>query len=256
MCSPGHVNALVTYIQAGGRVWLAGGGAAYASLAVFDVGENNSGGITRFDFAHGELIPGRMLYDVGHVRSELSVSSAPTVPERSAAARGGWSGHGPDGTLAAPDYARLPAQLRPRSPELDPKPPTRLASQTVQFYTQNGTQEYVSAPNEIVEDMDADPNTVRLESTLDSLYEVIHVSFTAPRAIAMTYYHGREHAPFVFTGLPLWAWTVTDAQGLVDFVLQDIWGLARSGPSVNRSAGMATPPRRAATARTSSAAPR
>ena len=104
--------------------------------------------------------------------------------------------------------------------------------------------------------MDADPNAVRLESTLDSLYDVSHTSFTAPRAIAMTYYHGREHAPFVFTGLALWAWTVTDTKGLVDFVMQDIWGLARSGPSVNRSAATAVPPRRPATARASSAAPR
>jgi hypothetical protein len=256
MCSPGHVNALVVYSQAGGRVWLAGGGAALASLVAFNVPENDVGGTVRFDYAHGELIPGRMMYDVGHVRSELSVSSAPTIPERSVAARGGWSGHGPDGTLSAPDYARLPAQLRPRSPDLDPMPPTRLANQTGLFYTQNGWQEYISAPNEIVEDMDADPNGVRLESTLDSLYEVSHSSFLAPRGIAMTYYHGREYAPFVFTGLPLWSWTFTDAQGLVDFVLQDIWGLARSGPSVNRAASTAVPTRRPATARSSSAAPR
>ena len=252
MCSPGHANALAAYVQTGGRVWLAGGGAAYASLVAFDRPENNTVGIVRFDFAHGELIPGRMMYDVGHVRSELSVSSAPTVPERSAAARGGWSGHGPDGTLAAPDYARLPVQLRPRSPDTDPMPPTRLASQTALFYTQNGTQEYISAPNEIVEDMDADPTVVRLEATLDSLYESSHSSFSTPRAIVMTYYHGREHAPFVFTGLPLWAWTVSDAQGLVDFVLQDIWGLARSGAPARAAAVTATSGRSAAPARASS----
>ena len=256
MCSPGRVNPLVAYIHGGGRVWLAGGGAALASLMAFNVLENDVSGTVRFDYAHGELIPGRLMYDVGHVRTELSVASAPTVPERSPAARGGWSGHGPDGTLAAPDYSRLPAQLRPRSPDTDPMPPTRLASQTALFYTQNGTQEFVSAPNEIVEDMDAGVNGVRMESTLDSLYEVSHSSFATPRGIAMTYYHGREHAPFVFTGLPLWAWTRTDAQGLVDFVLQDLWGLTRSGPSVNRAAGAATPPRRVATARSSGAAPR
>ena len=107
-----------------------------------------------------------------------------------------------------------------------------------------------------IEDMDDDPSAVRLEATLDSLYEVSHPNFPAPRGIAMTYYHGREHAPFVFTGLPLWAWTITDAQGLVDFVLQDLWGLTRSGPSVNRASTSGVPTRRAAPARRSSAEPR
>jgi hypothetical protein len=48
----------------------------------------------------------------------------------------------------------------------------------------------------------------------------------------MFYYHGRDNAPFVFTGFDIWSWSRADCQSLVDFVLSDIWGLARNGPRV------------------------
>ena len=44
----------------------------------------------------------------------------------------------------------------------------------------------------------------------------------------MTYYHGNQANQFVFTGFAFWNYVRSDAIGLVDFVLQDIWGLTRN----------------------------
>jgi len=46
----------------------------------------------------------------------------------------------------------------------------------------------------------------------------------------MTYYHGAENAPFVITGFNLWNFRRSDCVALVDFVLQQLWGLPRSAP--------------------------
>ena len=58
----------------------------------------------------------------------------------------------------------------------------------------------------------------------------------------MTYYHGHDNAPFVYTGFEPWDWTRADCQGLVDFVLGDIWKLSKSAPGAStRAAGAASP---------------
>src|SRR5262245_48613531 len=62
MPKPGVVSTLAEYIQAGGQVWLAGGGAAYTSLAAWDRPTNNTGGIAVFTAADDELGPGRPMY--------------------------------------------------------------------------------------------------------------------------------------------------------------------------------------------------
>ena len=84
----------------------------------------------------------------------------------------------------------------------------------------------MSEPNEITElaHPGFDPTRV---STLDTLYEVSSPQLCVSPAPAMLYYHGRDNAPFVFTGFDLWSWSRSDAQGLVDFVLGDIWGMSR-----------------------------
>ena len=43
----------------------------------------------------------------------------------------------------------------------------------------------------------------------------------------MTYYHGTTAHQFVFTGFSIWSYARQDCMGLVDFVLQDLWGLHR-----------------------------
>jgi len=53
----------------------------------------------------------------------------------------------------------------------------------------------------------------------------------------MTYYHGFETPQMVFSGFPLWFFQKAQARGLADFVLRDIFGLARA-PSAARPASV------------------
>jgi len=219
MSAPGRTSTLSAYVTAGGEVWLAGGGGAYASLVNFS--PRNGADSLR-------LGPGRLLYDFAHLRSAIAVSVAVAEPQRSAAARGGWSDQGPSGKLSAPDYSRLPATLRLRTPDTDAIPPTRTANQAGLVYPGASTWEYVAAPNDIREDVDPDPAVDRQASTLDTLYDVTNPQLSVRPAPVMLYYHGLENAPFVFTGFDLWSWTHDDCQGLVDFVLHDIWGMNKA----------------------------
>ncbi|MEQ1833126.1 MAG: hypothetical protein ABL977_08715 [Candidatus Eisenbacteria bacterium] len=242
MSAPGRASTLAAYVEAGGRVWLAGGGGAFASLAAYNRRSNDTPAGILLTFDAGELGPGRPIYDDAHIRTALGVTPLSAAPFRSSAARGGWSGQGPDGSLSAPDYTRLPAVLRYRSAATDPIPATRLASQGSLFYIGNTQFEYVAAPNEVTEPVDpAFPDGER-RSTLDTLYEVDRTPEPGTSAAVMTYYHGRDNVPFVFTGFAPWMWARADAQGLVDFVLGDIWGLPKSGPqaaSVRTGSGAA-----------------
>ena len=47
----------------------------------------------------------------------------------------------------------------------------------------------------------------------------------------MTYYHGRENAPLVFSGTSIWDFRRSDCVALVDFVLARLWGLSKSTPT-------------------------
>jgi hypothetical protein len=68
---------------------------------------------------------------------------------------------------------------------------------------------------------------VRIASTLDTLYEASSLLLLRSPAPVMTWYHGADANRFVFTGLPLWSFHRDDVIAIVDFVLQDIWGLRR-----------------------------
>jgi len=127
-------------------------------------------------------------------------------------ARGGWSGQGTTGTLAAPDYVRLPAALRLRDPASDPLPPTRLASQRGLFYLSGNDVRVRFGPNAIVEDTDSDPDVVHLASTLDTLIDASSTGLLTSPAPVMTYYHGRDNAVCLFSGFDLWSWTRSDAR--------------------------------------------
>lgn len=88
-------------------------------------------------------------------------------------------------------------------------------------------------------------------AALDTLYELqgglLATATTGRRPVAMTYYHGVEGPRFVFSGFDLWTWSRQVVQGVVDFVLQDIWGMSRSAPaSAPRAAGRASPAGRSA----------
>ncbi len=253
MNTPGRASTLASYMYAGGKVWLAGGAAAYTSLIEFNatgsrVNDNIYGlGNTVFSSSVGELAGGRMMFDYAKWQSEMVVSVLVTNIVRSNRAIGGWTNPGRDyvGTITAPDYSALPPSLRRRSLALgDTIPPTRTTGQgNTYFLTGSIPVEYLTQANPITEDRDPDPlNTVEF-AALDTLYELqggsLATNITGYRPVSMTYYHGTVSPEFVFTGFALWDWTKADCIGLIDFVLQRIWGMQRRAGAPDRLANPA-----------------
>ena len=253
MCTPGRLNTLSAYIALGGKVWLLGGTFSLQSLISYDRAINNATSGQAFSNIVGEVVAGRMMYDFAHWRSEMATSTAVTNVLKSPNAVGGWSHTGFGGApISAPNYALLPSQLRQRSAALgDVAPPTRTVSQQSRFYSFNNYDvEYMSDANFIIEDVDPDPNTVREISVLDTLMMLEGGNLRNPidangnrtfQSVTMTYYHGLESPPVVFSGFNIWSFNRNDCIQLVDFVLQQIWGLPRQG--VVRNAAVASPTR-------------
>ena len=214
------------YTRLGGNVWLAGGGAALASLMEFDSRSNNTS--SNMIFAAGtDLWSQSYVVRMGHLRSKVSASRSYGQIIKSSAATRTWSGHGPNGDLRAPDYSKLPAMLSFRAPATDPLPPTRPATQSNLFYTSSTGIE--CAHGTVVEEDFGTPGSPRIESALDTLYDGAGSQVHLPPSPTMLYYHGREHAPVLYSGFDLWSWSRTECQALVDFVMQEIWGLHRTG---------------------------
>jgi hypothetical protein len=241
---------------------MAGGGAGYASLRGFDKVTNNQGQTTVFSSAtqFNELVPSRIMFDGAHWQSSMGVTSSGIHTFRYdftldtlrrlpggvldtvrnvpfTVLRRAWSQ--PDaylgGTLTSPDYSHLPVEMRWKSPDTDPMPPTRDAFQTQSYYPTSYPCEYILENNSIIEDVDPDPDIVREQTVLDTLYRGQGaVLLTAPdkvdgfhKAAEMTYYHGTQAHQFVFSGFAPWGYARQDCIGLVDFVLHDVWGLQR-----------------------------
>ncbi len=261
MSGPGRASTLAAYLQLGGRVWLAGGGAAYASLINFDRRTNNQGQTTVFANATGELVPSRIMYDGAHWRSSLGItkSGINTYRYDYTVYRGagntnpitytvnpGWShynrfvNNNAGGTLTSPNYTKLPAEMRWKTPATDAIPPTRVTTASSLFYTTSFPCEYILSNNSILEDVDPDAEVTDERAVLDTLYQAQGVVLlTSPnRAPTMTYYHGSETNQFVFSGFSLWQYARPDCIALIDFVLQDIWGLTRT-PVVRGTADLA-----------------
>jgi hypothetical protein len=203
----------------------------------FDSKSNNT--LSNTVFASGtDLWPLSFAVSAAHLRSRILVARSSPFIQKSPAAIGGWSGHGPDGTVRAPDYSKLPAQLSFRSIDTDPVPASRM----YQFYTSTAGIEF--AHGTVVQEDFGQPGAPRVESALDTLYDVVGSRITNPSAPAMFYYHGRDNAPVLFSGFDLWSWARSDCQALVDFVMQDVWGLAYRGPraaSAHSTAGPSNP---------------
>lgn len=253
MTAPGRANTLSAYVSLGGKVWFGGGAFSYLSLIGYDRPINNGNFGTAFSFTHNEVVAGRMMYDFSHWRSEMVTATALTNVFKSPNAVGGWShdAYG-GGTVSAPNYSLLPDQMRQRSAALgDVAPPTRTAAQQARFYSNNNYEvEYLSEPNYIVEDVDRSPNVVRELSVLDTLMMIRGGNLKNPldpnppylplnQNVSMTYYHGLETPPVVFSGFSLWSFSRNDCMQLVDFVFQQIWGLPRQ--NVVRNAAVAKP---------------
>ncbi|HEY6867049.1 MAG TPA: hypothetical protein VI792_07325 [Candidatus Eisenbacteria bacterium] len=209
MTSSGHQNTLAIYAGMGGRVWLMGGGGAYNSLINYNSRTNDNPVAVVFSPALNELLPGRMMYDIAHWQSEIWSGYVETAT-RFPGLWGGWTG--------APDYSTLPPALTPRTPTADPVWPFRRPTT---FYYSQAEGEYLAKPNSIVEDVSTDPSVSLEQSTLDTLYT------TTSGQPLMTLYHGRDNAPFVFSGFPLWYFSRPQAIQLADWVLQNLWHLTR-----------------------------
>ena len=241
MNTPGRSSTLASYLYSGGKVWLLGGAAAYTSQHAYNAtgsrqNDNIYGlGNTVFSNSAGELVGGRMMFDYARWQSEMVTAVIVTSVRKSTRAVGGWSHPGINyvGTLNAPDYSALPPTLRRRALALgDTLPPTRTTGQSSSYYSSGSlAAEYLTQPNAILEDADPDPILVNEISVLDTLYEFqggqLATNITLQKPASMTYYHGIAGQPFVFSGFSLWDWTKNDCIGLVDFVLQRIWGMDR-----------------------------
>lgn len=227
MSGPGRFNSLGAYVQQGGKVWLVGGGGAMATLIPWDNNNNNGSGIT-FSSTLGELIPGRFMYDLAAWRSEVKIVKAPLFVQRflGRLASNGTYPPGDPGS-PAPDFNRLPLNMRAKTPANDPIPPGREGQSPTVYYKSAYDAEFLSISNFVLEDLNPDPDLLNEQSVLDTLYRIVTFSLppTTAQRVAMTYYHGPVGTPFVFTGFSIWDFTRADCQTLVDWVLQDVWGL-------------------------------
>lgn len=222
MSSPGQSNALTGYVRGGGKLWIAGGGGAYASNFPWNDNTNDRPTV-RFSSAsvRDELVPGRMMFDVAAWRSEIRVSTE-------SMASGGVTIQRELGRLEGGGrYAGLPATLSRKTTATDPVPPLR-GSTLSDFYRTTAELEYLQVANSVVEDVGGGV----WESTLDTLYRGTGGSLTppeTPEVVLMTHYHGPS-APggVVFSGFNLWFFQRSQCVALVDAVLNGVWGLNRA----------------------------
>jgi hypothetical protein len=233
MTGQNHMNALAAYVKEGGKVWLAGGGAGYAAGIGFNDRSNDSPTTTfsSITSTRPELQPGRFMWDITRWRSEYRVTNA-TVNVFRAGGRFDSAG------VAPPGYGAPPAVLERKTPGTDPiaeEAPTRSSGS---FFQSTYFIEFLQEPNRIIEDVDPGPDTNE-QSTLDTLYRATGTQLFKPgQHVPMTYYHGPGNESFVFSGFPFWNFKRAQAQALVDFVLQQIWGVG-SAPSRGPVAGRA-----------------
>jgi hypothetical protein len=261
-------NTLATWVNQGGEVWGLGGGFGHATNAPWNntANDNNQTRCYRYDGTLPDLRAGRFMFDLAHWRSEFRVFGPvfvryarydqpdPTIgyprpPDY-------WRG----GTFTNPDvdYTVLPTTLQFRAPATDPIWPYRSMGDFYvgnAQYSQNGINlEFLSLENYIIEEapVPSNPELVTEVSKLDSIYLAYGSAYPLQMLqsgrgegvnTVMTYYHGRENTPMVFTGMAIWDFRRQDCVRLVDFVLNKLWGLSKStlytapravAPSLNR----------------------
>ncbi len=205
-CTPGAQNPLLTWMLQGGKLWLMGGGAALASLRPYDVAGTS---ITVYSASLGELAPGRLMFDWAHWRSEITLGRSSSA-QRSARAIADEGG--------VPDYSGLPPALEAKQLDTDPLPLQRPGAVHASSYI----AEFLSLPNIVIESRGG-----AVSSALDTLYETAGSGDAGIGRPVMTYYHGSEGPPFVFSGFPLWYFQRAQSIQLVDFVLQRLFGMSR-----------------------------
>ena len=254
-------NTLATWVNQGGDLWALGGGFGNAVTAYWNVGANDLNGVRTYTSLTNalapvaDLLPGRFMYDLVHWRSEFRVFNGfirfarldqrdPTSSLPSA-----WKGR----ALADPRYYALPVQLQSRTPATDPLSlaPYRTNSDYYinnQAYSQVGISiEYLAYENRVLETIQVTPDSSVEYSALDTLYNAYAPAYPGQLLqpgqgvnALMTYYKGGENGSVMFLGSSIWDHRRTHCQGLVDFVLGQMWGMTRntvaSSPSPARTA--------------------
>ena len=260
MSEKGRQNTLAAYVTLGGQVWLAGAGAIKATMIPWNLTKNDLEppyNVVKFSVTPTlvgrapELGPGRMLFDEAHWRSDFWYTSVITGTNlhKSVRAVGGYPSRVDNrwGLVRSPDYSLLPQRIARKVAVDDPVPPYR-GSQANWLNTFSVYQLEFMTPatpdllqNSILEDTDPDPDVANMVSMLDTL---LVAQLNVAGAVAenedlsqfgrnyrsypvMTYYHGLEGPPFVLSGNDLWTFSRKDLVKLVDFVLQQIWGMPK-----------------------------
>ncbi len=211
----GRYNSLAAFIEQGGSVWIAGGGAGYASTDPYN-DRNNDFPTKTYSSISGrnELVPGRFMWEFAHWRSEFTIAKPLVTFPRSLGRN-----------EADPRYAVLPSLLQLRTVATDPWPPPRP-------YSAVASIEYLRADNQILEDIGG-----KSTSVLDTLYRatgsptLLDPDPLPPNYIVMTHYHGSESGPVTFSGFGLWDIRYSQMRPVVDFVLQQLWGMTPESPA-------------------------
>ncbi|HTM57342.1 MAG TPA: hypothetical protein VL123_02885 [Candidatus Udaeobacter sp.] len=231
------VNTLATYIKQGGQVWLLGSGIAHACQLNFDRGDAGT-----YSADGRELIPGRFMYDIVHWRNDIHDAVGPFYKFHRADRSAFPIGHpisrqstSYPGGQVVPNYALMPDTLRPKDIALGDSLPV---FRTSGFYQTSFAFTELQQENRITENMNPDPTGADDEqSTLDTLYNVAFPPQGNPPVVQefpiATLYHGFQNASpptsLVYTGFDGWLFSTADFVPLMKFVLENVWGLTRSG---------------------------
>ncbi len=213
--TPGKSNVLATWVTQGGKLWVFGGGIA---LSLQREWERSGSASNVFSSTDGELVPGRMMYDLVRWQSEIQVgtSAQATQPVGGIRTRPG-----------DPDWTQLPPYLFGKSAATDPiniYAPNRTSSSD--YYQNSYPAEVLSKPNVVEEDFDPSPDATDMRSVVDTLYVTVGGPVGSDKPV-MTIYRGQQGPPLVMSGFPLWHWRREHQLQIADFVLQRLWGLTR-----------------------------
>lgn len=244
--TPGRANALATYFGAGGRLWLAGGGAAEASSRPWRGLPGRPAqpiveGIWYSSLPNREMGPGRLMFDVAGWQNEFVTGFTQIRPLKHA--RAGWRTY-----PGSPNVSLLPQSMRVRAQgQVPPEELPARRSEFDNFYNEFNSQgvEYLSAGFDL--------SNAELEPLIDTLmvldkdFGLIRGDLSAPSYVvpAMTFYHPEVGGTCVMTGFAPWDFLHADQRALVEFVLLGVWGvspvttstIARSGtPAAHRPA--------------------
>lgn len=226
----GAANPLSSYIDAGGQVWLAGGGIAMASTQRWlrSAGTGYIGGIGQsFSSAAGrELLPGRFMVDAAGWSNEFVCSSVLSTIHRF------------EGPYRGDLHVRvdhMPLEYRRRSEARDELPPTRDGRPDA-FYPSGGLAvEYISdRTRAVVEDgsgshsvldtlLVLEGGAIRTEAPDNPEWVTpVMTCFHPPRRVSGS---DSDLGAVLMTGFAPWDLTRADARALVEFVLSDVWGM-------------------------------